>query len=65
MGFNKFYMPEIGMLETQLEKLGKDEFVKVWVKRYLKSDATIGSKESLDFIKQFILGSNEKIQEII
>lgn len=65
MGFNKFYIPEVDMLKAQLEKLGKDEFTNIWVKRYLRADATLGSKDSLAFIKQFILESNEKIQEII
>mgnify|MGYP000737131275 CR=1 FL=1 len=54
MGFNKLMLPEVDSLKESLMKMGNEEFVKYWVKRYSKADAIIGSTESSSFIKQFI-----------
>jgi hypothetical protein len=53
MGFNKLWLPEVESLQEQLEKLGEIEFGKHWLRRFQKSDATIGSNESHEFIKPF------------
>lgn len=54
MGFNKLFLPELHMLKQQLEELGETDFGKYWLRRLQKSDATIGSIESNDFIKPFV-----------
>ena len=53
MGFNKLFLPEIDYLKKQLDDIGEIEFGKYWLRRFQKSDATIGSTESHDFIKPF------------
>lgn len=53
MGFNKLWLPEIERLELQLKEIGEIEFGKHWLRRFQKSDATIGSNESHAFIKPF------------
>jgi hypothetical protein len=53
MGFNKLFLPEIDYLQKQLDDIGEIEFGKYWLRRFQKSDATIGSTESYGFIKPF------------
>ena len=54
MGFNKLILPEIQNLKKQLLKEGNEEFIQYWVRRLSKSDAVMGSVESMEFIKQFV-----------
>jgi hypothetical protein len=54
MGFNKMYVPKVEDLKKSLLELGNERFAEVWVSRYSKADAIIGSEESMDFLKQFI-----------
>lgn len=54
MGFNKLMLPDLEDLRSQLLRVGNEEFIKYWVGRLAKADATIGSVESMEFIKQFI-----------
>lgn len=60
MGFNKLYLPEVTDLRDYLERGGEKTFQMSWVLRYLKADAIIGSSESIDFIKQFMVKEDEK-----
>lgn len=60
MGFNKLYLPEAIDLQDYLERDGEETFQMSWVRRYLKADAVIGSSESIDFIKQFMVKEDEK-----
>lgn len=60
MGFNKLYLPEVTDLQDYLERGGEETFQMSWVLRYLKADAVIGSSESIDFIKQFMVKEDEK-----
>lgn len=53
MGFNKLMLPDVDTLEEQLQRMGKIEFGKHWLRRFQKSDATMGSNESHAFIKPF------------
>jgi hypothetical protein len=54
MGFNKLILPEVQNLKKQLLKDGNEEFIQYWVRRLAKSDAVMGSVESMEFIKQFV-----------
>lgn len=54
MGFNKMYIPEIDSLKKSLLEMGNERFAELWVRRYDKADAIIGSRESMDFLEQFI-----------
>jgi len=54
MGFNKLYIPEVSVLQAEMELEGRDVFYKKWCRRYVKADAIFGPEESLDFIKQFL-----------
>jgi hypothetical protein len=54
MGFNKLILPEVQNLKEQLLKEGNEEFIQYWVRRLAKSDAVMGSVESMEFIKQFV-----------
>ena len=54
MGFNKLILPDLQDLKAQLLKEGNEEFIKYWVRRLSKSDAVMGSVESMEFIKQFV-----------
>ena len=60
MGFNKLYLPEVTELQESLDKNGENDFVTIWVRRYLKADAIFGSTESVNFIKQFMIKEDEK-----
>ena len=53
------FLPEVEGLKKQLLELGNEEFIKYWVGRYAKADAIIGSEESSNFIKQFMLKEYE------
>jgi hypothetical protein len=55
MGFNKLFIPEINSLKEELMTKGNEQFFKDWSRRYVKADAIIGSEESIEFIKQFIV----------
>jgi len=54
MGFNKLILPDLQDLKTQLLREGNEEFIQYWVRRLAKSDAVMGSVESMEFIKQFV-----------
>lgn len=60
MGFNKLYLPEVTDLQESLDRDGKENFERFWVRRYLNADAVIGPSESMDFIKQFMIKQDEK-----
>ncbi|MDC0008807.1 hypothetical protein OAE73_00400 [bacterium] len=53
MGFNKLHLPDVDYLEKQLSEMGRISFGEYWLNRYQRTDATIGSTESFDFIKPF------------
>lgn len=55
MGFNKLFIPKLDSLKEELLNKGNEQFFKDWARRYVKADAVIGSSESIDFIKQFIV----------
>lgn len=54
MGFNKLILPEVQNLKEQLLREGNERFIQYWVNRLAKSDAIMGSVESMEFIKQFV-----------
>jgi len=55
MGFNKLFIPKLDSLKEELLNKGNEQFFKDWARRYVKADAVVGSSESIDFIKQFIV----------
>lgn len=69
MGFNKMYLPELAALTKTLQEEGHDRFIELWVQRFLKADAIMGSVESLRFLEQFInkeyngTKTNQKVTE--
>lgn len=54
MGFNKLILPDLEDLKTQLLREGNEGFIQHWVRRLAKTDAIMGSVESMEFIKQFV-----------
>lgn len=48
MSFNKTYLPEMELLRKKLEMEGLEKFVK----SYDKSDAILGSIESMEFLEE-------------
>lgn len=50
MGFNHCYIPSIENLQTELENVGLENFVK----RYRKYDAITGPNESFRFLEEKI-----------
>ena len=54
MGFNKIILPEVEKLKEQLSEVGELEFTRYWKNRFYKTDATMGSVESMELIDQFI-----------
>jgi len=61
MGFTKLYIPCIEHLQEELLQKGNQRFYKDWVRRYVKADAVMGSEESLNFIKQFLIHESDDI----
>lgn len=64
MGFNKTYLPEKKAIEEQYKSIGHKYFIDLWKSRLGKSDAIIGSSESLALIEKFIK-EDEIIRELI
>lgn len=61
MGFNKLYVPGVEELQEELLRKGNKQFYKDWVRRYVKADSVMGSSESIDFIKQFLIHESDDI----
>lgn len=61
MGFNKLYVPGVEELQEELLRKGNQQFYKDWVRRYVKADSVMGSSESIDFIKQFLIHESDDI----
>jgi hypothetical protein len=61
MGFTKLYIPDIKTLQEELLEKGNQRFYKDWSRRYVKADAVMGSEESLNFIKQFLIHEGDDI----